>query len=93
MLKLERRKILLEAYEAGKRGTIQLPDQDTATAITGLSSCQKAQKMQFSAQGRKVNNSIALTTPPHIRSALHTWRMVSTERFSNPLEYDRTYKT
>eukprot|EP00983_Pelagomonas_calceolata_P095236 1157984-Pelagomonas_calceolata.AAC.1 len=59
----------------------------------GPLSRQKAQQKQFSAKSdrEKAYNSNALITPPHIRSALHERCMVSTERFSNPLEFDSTY--
>eukprot|EP00983_Pelagomonas_calceolata_P024011 755751-Pelagomonas_calceolata.AAC.1 len=57
----------------------------------GLLSRQKAQQKNLSAKSKKVYNSNALITPPHIRSALHEWCMVSTERFSNPIEFDNTY--
>eukprot|EP00983_Pelagomonas_calceolata_P120643 1160726-Pelagomonas_calceolata.AAC.9 len=87
----------LEAYEAakkaGKHTTIQPPVQDTAAEIMGLLSRQEAQEKQLSAKSRKAHNSNALITPPHIQSALRKWCMVSTERFSNPLEFDCTHNT
>eukprot|EP00983_Pelagomonas_calceolata_P013775 441272-Pelagomonas_calceolata.AAC.1 len=68
---------------------MQPPVLDSATEIMGLLSRQKAQENQFSAQSK----SNALITPPLIRSALRKRCMVSTERFSNPLEFDCTYET
>eukprot|EP00983_Pelagomonas_calceolata_P101882 1158746-Pelagomonas_calceolata.AAC.8 len=84
VLNIKRVQTLLEAYEAvkkrGKQVTVQPPVQDTATEIMGLISCQMVQQKQLSAQGIKAHNSNALITPPHIRSALHKWCMVSTEK-------------
>eukprot|EP00983_Pelagomonas_calceolata_P005659 186020-Pelagomonas_calceolata.AAC.2 len=92
MLTIGKFKILVKAYEAAKKAgthaTIQPPVQDTATEIMGLLSCQMAQEMQLSAKSKKAHNSNALITPPHNRSALRKWYMVSMERFSNPLEFD-----
>eukprot|EP00983_Pelagomonas_calceolata_P127365 1161395-Pelagomonas_calceolata.AAC.5 len=59
----------------------------------GLFSRQKTQQKDLSAQSKKLHTSNMLITPPHIRSALHEWCMVSTERYSNPLEFDVTYNT
>eukprot|EP00983_Pelagomonas_calceolata_P015939 505436-Pelagomonas_calceolata.AAC.1 len=59
----------------------------------GLLSRQESQQKHISAKSKKVYNSNALTTPPHIRSALHKWCIVSTERFSDPLEYDGIFNT
>eukprot|EP00983_Pelagomonas_calceolata_P017866 560426-Pelagomonas_calceolata.AAC.1 len=59
----------------------------------GLLSRQKAQQNNLPAKSKKLHNSNTLITPPHIRSALHKWCIVSTERLSNPLEFDDTYNT
>eukprot|EP00983_Pelagomonas_calceolata_P024917 783409-Pelagomonas_calceolata.AAC.1 len=59
----------------------------------GLLSRQKAQQKHLSAQSKKVHNSDTVITPPHIWSALHKWCMVSTERFSDPPEFDSTFNT
>eukprot|EP00983_Pelagomonas_calceolata_P015752 499668-Pelagomonas_calceolata.AAC.1 len=52
-----------------------------------------AQQKDLSAKSKKLHTFNILITPPHIRSAQHTWCMVSTERYSNPLEFDVTYNT
>eukprot|EP00983_Pelagomonas_calceolata_P018884 593828-Pelagomonas_calceolata.AAC.1 len=59
----------------------------------GQLSRQKAQQKHLSAQSKKVHTSNTLITPPRIRSALHKWCMVSTERFFNPLEFDDIINT
>eukprot|EP00983_Pelagomonas_calceolata_P023389 736764-Pelagomonas_calceolata.AAC.1 len=87
MLTIERLQTLLEAYEAAKKAdmhtTIQPPVQDAATEIMGLLSRQKSQEKQLSTKSKNAHNSNALITPPHIRSALLKWCMVSKERFFN----------
>eukprot|EP00983_Pelagomonas_calceolata_P025145 790730-Pelagomonas_calceolata.AAC.1 len=59
----------------------------------GLLSRQKTQQKHLSAKSKKVYNSNTLIIPPHNRLALHRWCMVSTERFSNPLEFDGNFNT
>eukprot|EP00983_Pelagomonas_calceolata_P015121 480968-Pelagomonas_calceolata.AAC.1 len=97
MLTIDRLQTLLEAYEAVKKAgihaTIQPPVQDSATGIMGLLSRQKAQQKDLSAKSKTLHNSITLITPPRIWSALHKWCMDSTERFSNPLEFDGIFNT
>eukprot|EP00983_Pelagomonas_calceolata_P019924 629472-Pelagomonas_calceolata.AAC.1 len=100
MLTIDRLQTLpavLEDFEAAKKAgihaTIQPPIQDTATEIMGLLSRQKAKQKHISAKSKKVYNSKAIITPPHIRLALHKWCMVLSERFSNPLEFDGTFNT
>eukprot|EP00983_Pelagomonas_calceolata_P121519 1160807-Pelagomonas_calceolata.AAC.4 len=80
LLTVDRLKTLLKAFEAARRAgihaTTQPLVQDSATEIMGLLSRQRAQQKYISAKSRKVYNSNALITPPHIRSALHKWCMV-----------------
>eukprot|EP00983_Pelagomonas_calceolata_P038941 1136981-Pelagomonas_calceolata.AAC.2 len=59
----------------------------------GLLSRLETQQKYLSAKSKKLHNSNMLITPPHTRSALHKWCMVSAERVSNPLEFDDTYNT
>eukprot|EP00983_Pelagomonas_calceolata_P033349 1044102-Pelagomonas_calceolata.AAC.1 len=97
MLTIDRLQTLLEAFESAKKAgihtTIQPSVKDTANEIMGLLSRQKAQQKHLSDQSKKVHNSNTLITPPHFRSALLRWCMVSTERFSNPFEFDGTFNT
>eukprot|EP00983_Pelagomonas_calceolata_P027533 864752-Pelagomonas_calceolata.AAC.1 len=57
----------------------------------GLLQQQKVQNKHLFAKSKHVNNS-TLITASHVRSALQTWCMVSTERYSNPLDFDPSYK-
>mmetsp|Transcript_1067 Transcript_1067/g.2389 ORF Transcript_1067/g.2389 Transcript_1067/m.2389 type:complete len:233 (-) Transcript_1067:691-1389(-) len=59
----------------------------------GLLSRQKSQQKHISAKSKKVYNSNVLITPPHIRSAPHKWCIVSTERFTDPLDFDGILNT
>eukprot|EP00983_Pelagomonas_calceolata_P042492 1138527-Pelagomonas_calceolata.AAC.1 len=92
---VDRLKTLLKAFGAARRAgihaTIQPPLQDSATEIMGLLYRQKAQQRDLSAKSKELHNFNTLIAPPHIRSVLQKWCMVSTERFSNTLEFDGTY--
>eukprot|EP00983_Pelagomonas_calceolata_P021023 660586-Pelagomonas_calceolata.AAC.1 len=95
MLTVDILETLLEACEAARKAgihaTIQPPVQDPATEIRGLLSRQKAQQKHLFAKSKKVYNSNTLITPTHIQLALHRWCMVSTEKFSDPLEFDSNF--
>eukprot|EP00200_Dunaliella_tertiolecta_P001716 CAMPEP_0202342746 /NCGR_PEP_ID=MMETSP1126-20121109/3179_1 /ASSEMBLY_ACC=CAM_ASM_000457 /TAXON_ID=3047 /ORGANISM="Dunaliella tertiolecta, Strain CCMP1320" /LENGTH=317 /DNA_ID=CAMNT_0048933747 /DNA_START=196 /DNA_END=1149 /DNA_ORIENTATION=- len=97
MLTTERLSTLTEAYEAAKQAglhnTLQPPVQVMATEIMGLLQRLKSKEKHLLANSKKAYNSNSMPiTPSHIRLALKKCCMVSTERYSNPLDFDPSYK-
>ena len=93
MLSKQRLTTLLDAYNAAKaagiHNLIQPPVQDPATEMMGLLQRQKAPQTL----DKKAIISNTLITPSHIRQALQKWGMVTTERFSSPLEFDPAHNS